>query len=235
MLLRATRWVLGTLVFAASFVQGIPSATAAPCTNPRWIFVREDSSTTRWGVRGKIWSEWHTRETSCEGRVFTTIHHSDCANVTCWTHVEIGITESASDPLVIFTEKQKSGETKFYEEWALSNVNDWVIFRIRGFSKPNGTVDYHMEYNRLDGWGWVDTRTYNVGWGTAYPMGETEKLGQDTTMWSKHRNLKYLTSAGTEIDWGGMRCAYDTAPGWKWSPISGSNNDYDVVNTAADC
>lgn len=34
-------------------------------------------------------------------------------------------------------------------------------------------------------------------------MGETEKLGQDTTMWSKHRNLKYLTSSGTEVDWGG--------------------------------
>jgi hypothetical protein len=66
-------------------------------------------------------------------------------------------------------------------------------------------------------------------------MGETEKKGTGTNMWSEHRALKYIDSGGSENDWGGMICAYDTAEGWKWTPVTGSNNDYDVINVAGSC
>jgi hypothetical protein len=140
------------LVIQIAFALHVPIAMAE-CGGGKWIFVREDASQGRWGVRGKILSRFHSYEGSCVGAVYTTIHHSDCAYVTCWTHVEIGIHET-QQTRTVFTEKQVAGDTKFFEEWALPPVNAYVLFRIRGESKSDGTVDYHMEYNMLDGLGW---------------------------------------------------------------------------------
>jgi hypothetical protein len=229
-----TRLIVALALLIGNIALEIPTAHAAECSEKKWIFVREDSSTGRYGVRGKILSQYHTLETSCQGAVYTTVHHSDCSYVTCWTHVEIGLHEDRRGP-IIFTEKQVSGDTKAFDEWAVVGNNEFVLFRIRGVDKPDGSIDYHMAYDLLDGAGWHNPETYNVQWGKAYPMGETEKKGAATTMWSQHRNLKYIDNTDTELDWGGMLCEYDTAPGWKWNPVGSQANDYDVVNVAGDC
>lgn len=205
------------------------------CTDHKQIFVRQSSTKPRWGVRGKISTTLRTLETeACTGTAITTVHHNDCSWL-CGTQVEIGIRQYPW-AVIIFSEKQTDGEVRFYEEWALAPDNSWILGRVRGVNRSNGTVDYHMDYNLLDGIGWHDIRIYNVMWGTGFPMGDTEKFGRATTMSSKHRNLKYVASSnGPEYDWTGMTCVFDDAPGWHWQPPTGSTNDYDVVSGSGDC
>lgn len=211
-----------------------PAWPASLCTGHKQIFVRHSSTTARWGVRGKIPTALRTLETqACTGTAITTVHHEDRLTI-CGTQVEIGIRQYPWS-VVIFSEKQTNWEVLFYEEWAVAPTNSWILGRVRGVSQPNGTVDYHMEYNLLDGMGWHGIRIYNVGWATGFPMGETEKFGSGATMNSKHRNLKYVASSnGPEYDWAGMTCVFDDAPGWQWQPLTGSTNDYNVVSGSGD-
>lgn len=112
------------------------------------------------------------------------------------------------------------------DDLGFANFDEFISFR----SKVSQAGDVFFEFNTGGGWLITSSSPYTVNWGSGYPMGETEKKGDGTQMSSHHRNLQYLTSTWSEVDWPSMTCVQDEAPGWSWSPLSGSTNDYDVVD-----
>jgi hypothetical protein len=207
-------------------------AKAAFCGNGKHIFVRQATSDPQWGVRAKVSTDYNTLETqACGGVVFITAHLDNCSGW-CGTQVETG-TRQVPNQFIFFAEKENSGGTTL-TEMALVNPNGFALVRVQGEDRGYPTVRYHMQYNQLDSLGWHEGETFTVSWGTGWPMGETEKKGDGTTMNSKHRNLMYQTnSSGAESDWTGMNCVVDEAQGWHWNPLNGSSNDYDVVSGSA--
>jgi hypothetical protein len=204
------------------------------CGDGKHIFVLQATSTAHWGVRAKISTDPNGLETSsCNGAVFITSHLDNCSSW-CGIQVETG-TRQTPNRFVYFAEKETAGGVTL-DELAFVAPNDWGVVRVRGVNHDYPTVKYHMEYNELDGIGWHDAQVYTVSWGTGWPMGETEKKRNDTTMVSMHRNLQYQNSSnGQELDWLGMNCIVDEAPGWKWDPVGASDNDYNVVGGSGPC
>lgn len=203
---------------------GLP-AEAVSCPAGKHIFIRAGSTNTRWGVRGRIKVPNNNLDDCSGAATFMTVHFSNCSGIPCGTQVEIGIKNRPSGP-VIFTEKQINGEVLRYDEITTAGFNFWIPLRLR--VTQSGDVFFHYDL----GSGYVTTWSspYNINWAPAYPMGETEKVGDDTQMFSHHDGLRYITSTWNEVAWSSMKCVYDAAPGWSWDPVSGSNNAYNVVN-----
>ncbi len=106
-----------------------------------------------------------------------------------------------------------------------ANYNDLTGFRIRFTQQGDALMQYDV------GSGFVAANSgWTITWHPGFDFGESEKVGDDTQMTSHHRNLRYLRTDWSEHAWIGMKCVKDEAPGWSWSPLSGSSNDYDVVN-----
>jgi hypothetical protein len=148
---------------------------------------------------------------------------SRTAHSSAGTQVEIGI-QQTSNQLFIFTEKELNGVPQRYDLITTAGYNLLTDLRV----KVTQSGDVIFEYDFGSGWQTAWSSPYNISWAPGYPMGESEKRGDDTQMTSHHRNMKYLTSSWTEGAWSSMTCVKDEAPGWSWSKIS-TTNDYDVV------
>jgi hypothetical protein len=233
--MRRLGWVLVATLILVPQVLVAPPAWAAACGNGKHIFIRQQTSTAQWGVRAKISTDLNDIEHGdCSGAAFVTAHLENCSTI-CGTQVETGTRQQPSNDFIFFAEKEVGGGITFVQ-LALVNENEFAIVRVRGVSEGYPTVKYHMEYNKLDGIGWHNAHEFTVSWGTGWPMGETEKKGDGTTMHSMHRNLQYQNSSdGQELDWLGMVCIVDEAPGWHWDRLGSSDNDYDVVSGAGTC
>ena len=107
------------------------------------------------------------------------------------------------------------------------------IWRISGTDKPNGTTDWDLDVNFQIGAGWVQFETYNTNWNQAYPMAETERLGDHTGMMDDQASLKWLFS-GSWANWAEHRCHShsDTALN-EWDYVRRSTNSFDVIRQAA--
>lgn len=223
---RFGRLFLFSLVASSVLAAGTTQRAQAACPAGKHIFIRAGSTTTRWGVRGKI--EVPQRQIdSCSGAsAFTTVHLTNCKSQ-CPTQVEIGI-QQTSNSLFIFTEKELNGMVTHYDQITTAAYNLLTDLRVR--VAQSGDVFFQYDF----GSGWVTTWSspYNISWAPGYPMGESEKRGNDTQMTSHHRNMRYVRSDWTQGPWGSMTCVQDQAPGWSWSKVS-PTNDYDVVNVGA--
>lgn len=138
--------------------------------------------------------------------------------------MEIGLKQFGSQ-IVIWTEKEVSGQIIRNDNITTGAYNTFISFRL----KVAQSGDVFFEYNFGNGWITTWSSPYNINWAPGYPMGESEKLGDGTQMTSHHRDMMYITQGWGEAAWGGMTCVQYEAPGWSWRPLSGSNNDWDVI------
>jgi hypothetical protein len=214
------------LVLASAIVFVPTSARAASCPSGKHIFVRTGSTTNRWGVRGKIEVPFRDIDGCNTAAAYTTVHLTNCA-LQCGTQVEIGIQQTSSQ-LFIFTEKELSGMVLKYDQITTASHNLPTDLRL----KVAQSGDVFFEYNFGGGWSTTWSSPYNISWAPGYPMGESEKRGDDTQMTSERRNMRYVKSDWSEATWSSMTCVKDEAPGWSWSPVN-STNDYDVVGVGA--
>lgn len=206
-----------------------PPAEAVACPSGKQIFIRQQSTNTRWGVRGKVKVPNNNIDACAGAATFTTAHFTDCSTPVCGTQVEIGIRDNSTGPIV-FTEKQVNGDVVRFDQITTAANNTFISLRLK--VAQNG--DVFFEYNFGSGWETTWSSPYSIGWAPGFPMGETEKIGDDTQMFSHHRDMRYITSSWDESAWGGMTCVLDSAPGWSWHPLSGSTNDWDVTNVGGD-
>jgi hypothetical protein len=222
-----TRWHLLeiTLIFIlilTSLVAVSPPAYAVSCPPGKHIFIRNGSTTQRWGVKGQIKVPVRQLDPNCNSAAFTTIHLSNCSSA-CNTMVEIGLKQFGSQ-IVVWTEQQTSGMFIHNDNITTGGYNFYISFRLK--IAQDGSVFF--EYNFGSGWVTTWSSPYSTNWAPGYPMGESEKKGDLTQMTSSHRSMQYLDSNWTETNWSSMTCVNDEAPGWSWSPVG--SNGWDVVN-----
>lgn len=211
------------LLFVVTQLLFAPPAHAVACPAGKHIFIRQGSTSLRWGVRGKLSVPNNNLDACSTAATFTTVHFNNCASK-CATQVEIGIRDTSSGPK-IFTEKEVNGQVTRFDLITTAPHDNFVSFRLR--VAQNGDVIF--QYNFGSGWETTWSSPYSIGWGSGYPMGESEKIGDDTQMKSHHRDMMYITQSWAETAWGGMTCVQDEAPGWSWKPFGGSTNEWDVV------
>jgi hypothetical protein len=217
--------LLVVALLAAQVIVFSQPAQAAGCDG-KHILIRTKNAATHWGMRGRVSVPIHQVDTCSGAAAVATIHIERCSTI-CGTQVEMGMLQEPDGDLFIFTEQQ-NGPTVHYDYIALGAFSTLIGFRI----KVTQVDDVLFEYDIGSGFQY-SPNNYSISWAPGYDYGESEKIGAAPQMSSSHRNLKYLSANWTEVDWLGMKCSQDEAPGWSWSPIpNDTGNDYDVVNVA---
>jgi hypothetical protein len=223
---RVFRLLVAVLFLTMSHVTLAVPADAVTCGAGKHIFVRNglSSPNPRWGIRGRVKIPSNQLDQSCDSAMFASIHLDNCSTV-CYDMVETGI-KMFGFSVVVWTEQEQSGQIIHNDNITTAATGIYTTYRLK--EAQDGSVFF--EYNFGSGFVTTWSSPYNVIWGSAYPMGESEKKGDQTQMEAHFRNLQYLTSTWSEVNWPSMTCVVDEAPGWTWSPVSGSTNAFDVVN-----
>lgn len=152
-----------------------------------------------------------------------------------WTSGDTSTQAESKKDWYVFSRKYVDGNcTQARNQIALNlDPGNTDIWRISGTDKPNGTTDWDLEVNFQIGAGWVLFETYNTNWNQAYPMAETERLGDHTGMMDDQTSLKWLFG-GDWADWGDHRCHTHTDQALnEWDYVRRSTNSFDVIRQAA--
>jgi hypothetical protein len=107
----------------------------------------------------------------------------------------------------------------YYAKWRVSNVQ--------------GTEDWTMYVDYLNGNGFIYEATAHVTWAHGVASGETERWGNNTDMSQSHRELQFKNNSNNWVDWPDANCIWDTSTSYSWSKNSATS--YDIVNQNNPC
>jgi hypothetical protein len=216
--------VLLVLVVGFSFqIAAASPALAVNCPPGKHLFIRNGSTTQRWGVRGRINVPQRQLDPNCNSAAFTSIHLSNCSSF-CSTFVEVGLKQYDST-IAVWTEQETNGIVTHNDNITTGGYNFYITFRLKIAQDGAAFFEYDFGNGFITTW----SSPYSTNWAPGYPMGESEKLGDLTQMTSSHRTMKFLDANWVETNWSSMTCVNDEASGWSWHPVG--TNGWDVVNT----
>ena len=226
-----------------------PSPAAAgggtnPCTYKGQIFVRSTSARDNTlGTTNRIVFRQRDLDDNCQAdaKTLSTANvardFSEFAPSGDW--VEIGWQQywSASTPTTaIFTEKGYNfqiQELSFFPS-VLLELGTEDKWRVAGQRLPNGTAEWSLRVDYMDGGGWHTPKVYQTNWNKSVALGETERVATGSGMADEQSDLKFFNlTRGDWEPWPGMNCVQDTDGSWNWVPVT--SNSYKVVRDGLQC
>lgn len=106
--------------------------------------------------------------------------------------------------------------------WSCGNINDFDYGEYDRWraQNPSGTTDWKVFSDLNDDGSFNLVHTFTSTWTQGYPLGETERKGNDTGMQEDQRSLAYYTNAGNWNSWPDALCGWDGDPTWEWLELS---------------
>ena len=118
------------------------------------------------------------------------------------------------------------------------DFDTYDTFQISGATQGDGTTDWDLRVDYLDGSGWHVMKTYTTNWDWGVALGETErKTVPGTGLSDDQQGLKYKNGSGTWVDWPNVDCVQDrelnVGDVWQWHKVNDTH--YEVIKNGTTC